>query len=188
MDKAETGNMDVDLKEVYGFSEALKEMGIPVVIEYRQSIPSRLYYRPGECGWTGIAILKGNEVIDNERYCGLVLGETADVLMDTHENVMTVPSGKFDFAMYVAKIRGHVWGNLHISDLDIYIQNAIKESKFIHEIGYMRESSKKSNINANHAFDLSEDIALKDYQMKIYLKRKINAEADIHVMTKDSAY
>lgn len=183
MDKAEARNMNVDLKAVYDFSDALKEMGIPVIIEYKQSIPSRLYYRPGECGWTGIAILKDNEVIDNERYCGLVLGETADVLVDIHENVMTVPSGKFDFAMYVAKIRGHVWGNLSVSDLEIYIQNAIKESKFIHEIGCMRASGREDSIDANHAFNLDEDIALKDYQMEVYLKRKIDAGADIHVIT-----
>lgn len=178
MDKMET--MDgINTVEISEFIDGLKTIGISVIVEYEKDIPAKLYYRPKECGWTGIAILKSNERINNERYCGLVLGETVDVLEDNYGNVIAVPSGKFDFIMYDAKIRESAWGKLNISDLEVYIQNAIKESKFIYRISCMRAIDGKSNMDACPVFNLDWDIFLKDYQMEVYLKGKIDAGVKI---------
>lgn len=67
-----TENTGINLQEIFKFIDALKSLGIPVIIEYKQSIPSRLYYRPVECGWTGIALLEKKEC---GTYLGLLLSE-----------------------------------------------------------------------------------------------------------------
>lgn len=173
MDKMKTvKNTGINLKEIYMFADSLKNMEIPVIMECENTIPVKLYYRPKECGWTGVAILKNNEIIDNERYCGLVLAEFVDVLEDEHENKTFIPSKKFDFVMYGTKIRGHIWNKLSINDLDMYIQNSLKESKFIFKICCMRTEDGINSVDNSPIFNLSEDISLKDYQMIVYLKEK----------------
>lgn len=159
-----TENTGVNLQEIFKFIDALKSLGIPVVIEYKQSIPSRLYYRPGECGWTGVALLEKKEC---GTYLGLLLSEV---------------NGIIDFGMYGEQIREDDWTKLDVNDLDIYIKNAIHNSEFIYHVGI--GSFKEGNkIEDFPPFELDKDIALKDYQMIVYLKEKTKAGADIHAIT-----
>ena len=106
-----------EYNEVINFLNQLKAKGIPLIIEYKNNTPVKIFYKPPQSEWFGIAVLEEKERLHaDQKYCGLLISEIGGII---------VPG------IYDVNINGSHWKTLRIEDFDIYVQNAINEVKNI---------------------------------------------------------
>lgn len=147
-------NLIID-KEMEIFIDKLKERNIPVIIELDDSIARRMFYKPQNCMWTGIHILREDEKHHPlQKYSELILVERAGI----------IAAGLYD-----KLIEDQYWQSLEIDKIDIYTKDTISTVKQFYE------ATREDMINPNENFppyDLETDIILKDCYMNIYIKQQ----------------
>lgn len=160
---------DINYDEINEFITQLRKKRVSVIVEYKNDLPVKIFFKLPRTAWFGINILdKKERIYEEERYCGISMWSKGEI------------------AEYTPSIHGKHWETLTIDDFDIYVQNAMEEEKWSYFLYMKRQTENEYDIEDDieddmedehdmedlFPFNLDADIALRDCFMDIYTKKQ----------------